>query len=358
LLKYLKEGLKMHIDLRKNLSRAGLLLSAATIILPLTLLAQSRAPSTAAAVSPSAEVATLTKAANLNPSGRPGNVPSDYVITPKGYFSRSCVIHVDSNEVVHGDGTITRIGGGTRTPPPCNQPSYTRTGELLDRETLRSVAPASSAAMAPALSAASTPAIGAQTRVVALKAETESWYGATLNPGRITQSYTIPLKPPMEATIFYWPAFDAGALQPVLGWENGEWTISSWGYFNHAYHKANMYVAYAGDKVETDIYSTCPPGTVNCSNWVIDTRDLTTGKTSKLVFTGGGVTGPVALLVEMYGSACGDFPPDESVVFHDIVVWDFNFKRVPIPSWSDWMSATECNAFNLKSTPTTVKLSY
>jgi hypothetical protein len=349
----------MNVDSRRILSRAGLLLTAATIILPTTpLLAQSHLPSAAPAVSPPAEVAPLNRVADLDAGARPPNVPGDYVITPKGYFARSCVILVDSNEVVHGDGTITRIGGGTRTPAPCNQPSYTRTGELMDREILKSASPASPAAMAPALSAASAPAIAAQPRVVAPKAETESWYGGTLNPGRLTQSYTIPLKPPLKATIFYWPAFDGGALQPVLGWENGEWTISSWGYFNHAYHKANMYVAYAGDRVETDIYSTCPPGTVNCSNWVINTRDLTTGNTSKLVFTGGSVASPVSLLVEMYGSACGDFPPDESVVFHDIVVWDFNFKRVPIPKWSDWMNATACNAFNLKSTPTTVKVSY
>ncbi len=44
-------------------------------------------------------------------------------------------------------------------------------------------------------------------------------------------SWIVPSTPPRDSTIFWWNGLDGGALQPVLQWENGSWTIANW-YFN------------------------------------------------------------------------------------------------------------------------------
>ncbi len=44
-------------------------------------------------------------------------------------------------------------------------------------------------------------------------------------------TWTVPVTPPRDSTIFWWNGLDGGACQPVLQWENGSWTIANW-YFN------------------------------------------------------------------------------------------------------------------------------
>ncbi len=44
-------------------------------------------------------------------------------------------------------------------------------------------------------------------------------------------SWIVPSTPPRDSTIFWWNGLDGGALQPVLQWENGSWTVANW-YFN------------------------------------------------------------------------------------------------------------------------------
>jgi hypothetical protein len=49
-------------------------------------------------------------------------------------------------------------------------------------------------------------------------------------------SWIVPSTPPRDSTIFWWNGLDGGALQPVLQWENGAWTIANWYYNNGGYH--------------------------------------------------------------------------------------------------------------------------
>ena len=44
-------------------------------------------------------------------------------------------------------------------------------------------------------------------------------------------TWVVPANPTRDSTIFWWNGLDGGALQPVLQWENGSWTIANW-YFN------------------------------------------------------------------------------------------------------------------------------
>jgi len=57
-------------------------------------------------------------------SNRPAGVPSDYVITPFGYFHPSCVRTAKSGETVLGDGRIRFEDGTEETVAPfCSFPA-------------------------------------------------------------------------------------------------------------------------------------------------------------------------------------------------------------------------------------------
>ncbi len=58
-------------------------------------------------------------------TNRPASVPSDYVITPFGYFHPSCVREIKEGETVLADGRI-RFNDGTEeaAAPFCNFPRY------------------------------------------------------------------------------------------------------------------------------------------------------------------------------------------------------------------------------------------
>ena len=67
-----------------------------------------------------------------------------------------------------------------------------------------------------------------------------SYTSADLPPGDTIKSFStswiVPSTPPRDSTIFWWNGLDRGALQPVLQWENGSWTIANWYFNNGNYH--------------------------------------------------------------------------------------------------------------------------
>ena len=66
-------------------------------------------------------------------SNRPANVPSDYVITPFGYFHPSCVRQTQEGETLLADGRIRFADGSEETAAPaCGFPRYTPKGELVE----------------------------------------------------------------------------------------------------------------------------------------------------------------------------------------------------------------------------------
>ena len=64
-------------------------------------------------------------------SNRPASVPSDYVITPFGYFHPSCVREIKEGSAA-GDGRIQFENGMEEANVPfCNFPRYTGSGEMV-----------------------------------------------------------------------------------------------------------------------------------------------------------------------------------------------------------------------------------
>jgi hypothetical protein len=298
---------------------------------------------------------TLTRVANMDASVRPSGVPGDYMLTPFGYVAPECLSEVAANDIVYGDaGEIKRGDGSSVKTPVCKQPTYALSGKPVPNDSASGVGASSATPAAAATSSA--PA------AVAVNGHSATQYGHIAPVGRLVVSFTIPARPANSSYVFYWPGFNGGALQPVVQWENNAWSLASW---HCCYSLGQIIPASPGDRGEAEIYSTCAPGTANCAQWVIKTRNLTTGKTSVINYVGTvGSPGVIAMLLEAPGTSCARFPGDSVLVFHDVAVYDVNFKRLAAPPWIDTQGNQSCSdgiidsGVNIKSTPSTVRLSY
>ena len=203
-------------------------------------------------------------------SNRPASVPSDYVITPFGYFHPSCVREIKEGETVLADGRI-RFENGTEEAniPFCNFPRYTSRGEPVVKG-----------------SADPGPLYISWDWIEAGQVSTSS-----SSYGKITATWTVPMTPATNdgQTLFFFPGFmDINdvelIIQPVLGWNDGQsgvgpWNIASWnccpsGTANYS----TPVTVNTGDVIQGIIKGTCKAGTQSCSTWNITTKDETTGK--------------------------------------------------------------------------------
>lgn len=77
-----------------------------------------------------------------------------------------------------------------------------------------------------------------------------SYASAALPAGDTIKSFStswiVPSTPPRDSTIFWWNGLDGGALQPVLQWENGGWTIANWYFNDHHYHHGKFVPVKSG----------------------------------------------------------------------------------------------------------------
>jgi hypothetical protein len=309
----------------------------------------------------------LVAVGSLDGAVRPDGVPLDYVIAPIGYFSPSCIVGVEENETVdESSSSISRSDGSQRPMPVCTHPYYKRTGKTATGK------PVANEVVYPdhhhtdlagnALPLTTVPAGTKNIPVVNPSGGFGTWYdtAATSPPGRLITSWTVPPKPTADITIFYWPAFNGGVVQPVLGWENLGWTLSSWYCCtNGAYVHGAFFATAPGHHAEGDIYSSCPPGTAKCSGWVVTTRDITTGQVSVIKWAGAisGSTEVIGMTVESYaGANCTAYPPNGSFVFHDIVVYDNNFNVIASPPWKQ--TGTDGCLATMKPIATLTKLTY
>lgn len=302
---------------------------------------------------PSLSAQGLVTVAGMEPAARPRDVPGDYVLTPRGYYSPSCVISLGADEAIHGEGTIVRADGTQRTFPPCTQPTYTASGQILHP------GDSSRSGTNQTIDSVSTPEVVTD---ISGNGNFLTQYAGDLRVGRLTVSFTIPKNPPWWTTVFYWPSFNGGTLQPVIGWENGKWSLRSWYCCTSGHYvNSNWVAAHTGDRGVAEMYSTCAPGVSPCNRWVIKTSNLTTGESSTLIWpysfwVGGGSV--AAIWVEAYGRDCNIYPADGSWIFHDVAIYDVNLRRIASPKWTDIQRGFGCPAVTLKSTPTSVKLSY
>ena len=290
---------------------------------------------------------------NVHPAAgpnRPPNVPDGYVITPFGYFHASCVQSLAKGERLLADGRLQHADGNIEpNVAVCNYPHYTRGGIPLTAETNN----------AP---------------------EINGWIeSASITTGSATKSYgaliavwTVPPQPSANdgQVLYFFPGFEdinstQSILQPVLQWNQGQWSVASWNCCLNGIATNSSGVGVAsGDRIYGSITSSCPPATLSCATWNVLSLDLSTGESTTLSSTPsegqvfnwafGGVLEPY------YVIRCDDYPPNRQLSFDEITVFNQALHPISDPKWSGSFNSTatpQCG-YAVKETPHEVTLDY
>ncbi|MBS0432614.1 MAG: hypothetical protein JSS21_09465 [Proteobacteria bacterium] len=265
-------------------------------------------------------------------SKAPRNVPSDYVVTPNGYFHPSCVGSLAAGESLDAGGNVLQANGQVRKIAPCAYPHYAPNGTRLQGDLLPRVSP---------LTNGTNPEIDGW--VVAgqylLPRSTPARFLAanmTVPPGPSTQSGQV---------LYFFPGLEdyenvVTILQPVLAWNgfnDNNWTIASWNCCKNGrtWHSAPVSVA-VGDTIKGTVTGARCSNAV-CPLWSIVSSDVTSGNTTKLVTSGYGqvldwVFGGV---LEVYGvSQCSEFPNAANEDFTNISA--YGTSKITQP-WQQWL---------------------
>ena len=271
----------------------------AGVTLLISLMAASCGDADPAASAQSGEEGSLAKVDNALSMG-------DYVITPAGYFHRSCVYEVGEEATVLEDGRVQVDDGRILTIPPCKFPAH-RTRQ----------APSD-----PALT--SNPALNGW----AVSADWTSTQYIT----NLSAHFDVPAAPSSVASqlIYFFPSLMPAAqntiIQPVLQYGTSPigggqyWALASW-YVDgsgNSLHSKLLNVS-TGDTIVGTMTGTQCTASGGCT-WAIVSRDATISKTRKLT-----VTRPEAYTVanggvlEAYNvSTCADLPADGSITFSNL----------------------------------------
>ncbi|HTQ57456.1 MAG TPA: hypothetical protein VMI94_23465 [Bryobacteraceae bacterium] len=272
---------------------------------------------------------SLTAAYAQAPAGpnRPPEVPEGYVITPFGYFHPSCVLQLAEGETLLSDGRIIQHADGTlETLAVCSYPHYTARGEMVI-----------------AGGAGGQPPTISHSWIESADVTTSSSYG------ELSANWTVPPKPSANhgQTLYFFPGLEdtndvVSILQPVLGWNSdfgSAWGIASWNCCPSGITVESSPVSVSsGDKIQGTIKSTCSAGTLSCSKWNVTTKDVTTGKSTKLSNTpseGQTFNWAFAGAVEVYNVVkCGDYPSNGALSFSSLGLYNDKFVKISSPSWS------------------------
>jgi hypothetical protein len=293
-------------------------------------------------------------------SNRPANVPSDYVITPFGYFHPSCVRIAKAGEIVLADGRIRFADGTEETiAAVCSFPHYTAKGELVAEG-----------------SANPGPLYIEHSWIEAGQVSDSTPYNGVVG------AWSVPQTPTTNdgQTLFFFPGLMHSPsdpvliIQPVLGWNDGQsgagpWNIASWNCCPSGMAWSSTAVTVnTGDQISGTVMAACGAVIVQeCSKWTITTTDVTTRGTTTL-----NVEYPslmtfewaVSGALEVYSiTQCSDYPPDGSITFNSVGLYDNYFRRIQHPAWSPEYWVTEgqtdpwCN-YNATTTDTSATLYY
>jgi len=248
-------------------------------------------------------------------------VPDGHVITPSGYFHPSCVRQLAEGETLLADGRIVRHADGTtESIPACDYPRYTASGEIM-----------------------SGPLAITHSYVERAEATTSTSYGG------LTATWVVPPAPTTSdgQTVYFFPGLDdindtVSILQPVLGWNAdfaGAWGIASWNCCPSGITVESPAVSVSpGDEIKGIIWDTCGAGTVSCPTWKVISEDLSTGRSTTLGDTpseGQTFNWAFAGALEVYNlNQCSDYPPNGSLTFSHVALYDYNFDRISNPGWS------------------------
>jgi len=271
---------------------------------------------------------------------RPQGVPSDFVITPHGYFHPDCVVELGDHESVDSSGTVTSADGRTRSKTECLFPHFHRDGSK-------------------------------STTIIHPPAISHSYIAFSERTGQGTQpgpasylsaNWTVPTDPPLQSNqiVYLFPGFEPPStdtiLQPVLGWNQGStgWSISSWNccVTGNLFHSSIVPVS-AGQTLTGTVAGTgCNAVTGVCSNWLVTTASSsgaqtvlsTTSYEEQLTLTLGGA-------LEVYNiDVCSKYPASNGTSFSNIVVRDINGSNLAQPTWNDVLfSVTPACQYNVET---------
>jgi hypothetical protein len=276
-------------------------------------------------------VAGLTAAQALTAAGpkRPSAVPSNYLITPFGYFHPSCVNHMAQGDVLREDeNAVQHADGSFETVQKCAFPHFRADGEkVTGAEPAGSQPPDISHAWIEYASVHDTP-----------------------DYGQIYSEWDVPPNPTSNngQTVYLFNGLedytnDLTIIQPVLGWNSdysAAWGIAAWNCcYNGDVWEATPATVNPGDHLEGYVFNNCSDGTKTCTSWDIVIVDEQNGHFSQLIDTpNNGQTFNWAFggVLEVYNiSQCSDFPnPDYAggIGFTNQSLLNDNFD-VLTPGW-------------------------
>lgn len=271
--------------------------------------ASGRDSSPPAAASPPSVPYRPTLSASL--ATAPNEAPSDYVITPFGYFHRSCVIPLSAGDHLRKDGVVKRASGALEKLAPCTHPDYLKSGRMM------------------AL-AENAPPPHVEHDWVASASQ-------TIQPlQQISASWTVPRAPTNAGAqvLYFFPGIEPPSytliVQPVLGWMSGNWSISSWACCFDGHVSYSTFVnVNVGDTINgITSGSNCSAASGVCSTWTTTTTDATTGQSTTFVADpsdGMGVTSPMTWAVsgamEVYKiDTCDQYSPDQMITFRSVAL--------------------------------------
>jgi hypothetical protein len=296
-------------------------------------------------------------------SSRPSNVPEGYVVTPFGFFHPSCTRSLAIGErilsdkrVQHADGTVEE------NALACTYPHYTHNGVAINPGSANTSTGASNN-----IEANTSPEVNGwlENANVATGSQTQS-YGALL------ATWTVPSQPSANdgQVLFFFPGLEdiystQSILQPVLQWNQGQWSLSSWNCcINGVVANSPGVNVTAGDEVYGSITSNCPAGALSCATWNVLGLDLSTGESTTLSDTPsegqefnwafGGVLEPY------YVVRCEDYPSNRSLKFDKVTVFDQGLHPVDHPQWDEASNSQvlpQCH-YGVQATPRDVTLDY
>jgi hypothetical protein len=267
---------------------------------------------------------------------RPAAVPTDFVITPFGYFHPSCVNHLAKGDVLQTDQkSILHANGISTAIPVCPYPHYTSDGEAITGD-----APAEN------------PLTIGHSHVEYVTTTTTSAYGAMF------ETFLVPPPPTNDdsQTLYFYFGLqelnDSGVatvIQPVLGWNadfGSSWGIASWNCcVSGAANESSPLQVNSGDEIMGQVENTCFPPHTNksCPTWTVYTIDNTIEILSGGPYATGFTTSSYGqtfnwafgAVMEVWNLVqCGDYPSSTRLSFYELYLDNYRFDQINVSDWS------------------------
>jgi hypothetical protein len=286
----------------------------------------------------SAQWARLNPARDFALAGRPANVPTNYVITPFGYFHPSCARLLAEGDRLLPDGRVEHVNGMVDAiASVCDYPHYTRTGVLIpsNPEGLRGI---------------NLPTINGWLEYVSVTTPSLLCLECLSVYGKISARWVVPPAPNTYdgQTLFFFPGFEdindvISIVQPVMqygvsaGGGGSFWAVQSWNCcISGVTWFSPLLEISTGDIIQGTITSTCAPGSYYCARWNVISKDVTTGQTTTLAKTpadGQVWNWAFGAVTEDYGvDECSEFPANSRLTL-TVQLYDQNLVRIADPAW-------------------------